>query len=141
MLRPHQSLAEMALPGAGDPDAVVIGAALVGSGEVVGSAAVTPEVVNEPLASVVPPGRQWRLRSMATREDLRSGGIGAAVMGALVDHVASRGGGVLWCHARTPAVAFYEREGFAPCGEAFDEEAIGPHILMWRTVGAKEAAK
>jgi GNAT superfamily N-acetyltransferase len=126
----------MALPGADHEDAAVM-AATTRSGEVVCTAAVTPETPPEPLDGALGGGRRWRLRSMATRPDVRGDGIGAAVLNAVLDHVAARGGGVLWCSARTPAFSFYERAGFLAYGEPWLDEKIGPHILMWRKVATR----
>lgn len=128
----------MALPGADHRDAVAI-AALTDEDEVISTAAVTPEAAPPEIDVDLPGGRRWRLRSMATRPDLRSGGLGAAVLAAVVAHVAEHGGGVLWCNARLPAVAFYERAGFATIGESWITDKIGPHIVMWRTVPTEEA--
>ncbi|MHB8244250.1 MAG: GNAT family N-acetyltransferase [Acidimicrobiales bacterium] len=139
VLRPHQRLDEIDLPGSEHPEAVAIGAVAASSGEVVGTAAVSPEEAPEDLAAVIPPGRRWRLRSMATRPDLRSSGIGAVVIQAVIDYVAHHGGGVLWCNARTGAIRFYERAGFVTFGEPWIAEAIGPHVMMWTSVArAKE---
>ncbi len=135
VLRPHQRVEEMSLIGSDDPEAVVGAAVVAGSGEVVSTAAVSPEEAPAELATVLPPGRQWRLRSMATRPDLRGTGIGGAVLAFVISHVAAHGGGVLWCSARVPAAAFYERAGFVRFGEEWVAEHIGPHVMMWRTVG------
>jgi GNAT superfamily N-acetyltransferase len=128
----------MELPGADHPDAVVMAAVVTASGEVVGTAAVTPEEAPADLGRVLPPGRAWRLRSMATRPDLRSSGVGAGVLGAVIEHVAAHGGGTLWCSARVPAAAFYERAGFERFGDEWIAEHIGPHVMMWRAVSAGE---
>jgi GNAT superfamily N-acetyltransferase len=77
----------------------------------------------------------WRLRGMATAEAWRSRGIGAAVLDAVVRHVLAGDGRVLWCNARLPAVAFYERAGFVRVGEEWDEPFIGPHVAMQRLLG------
>ena len=58
------------------------------------------------------PGRSaWRVRGMATRPDHRGSGIGTLVLAALLDHVRSQGGGLVWCTARLGALTFYERGG------------------------------
>ncbi|MCW2599529.1 MAG: GCN5-related N-acetyltransferase [Frankiales bacterium] len=76
----------------------------------------------------------WRLRGMATAEGQRGRGVGAQVLDALVDHCRAEGGGVLWCHARTPAQRFYERAGLVTRGEPWDDgdPVMGPHVVMWR---------
>lgn len=134
VLRPHQPLEEMHLLDSSHKDAVAIGAVSPESGEVVGTAAVSPEEAPARLAAEVAARPAWRLRSMATRAELRGAGVGAAVLAAVVEHVARHGGGLLWCNARTPARSFYERAGFSAFGEEWIDEAIGPHIVMWRLV-------
>jgi GNAT superfamily N-acetyltransferase len=67
---------------------------------------------------------------MATAEDRRREGVGAAVLAAVIEHVARNGGGLLWCNARAPAVSFYEKAGFTTRGEPWDDPVIGPHIAM-----------
>src|SRR5438445_4513625 len=131
VLRPHQALDELRLPGDDDPDTGHF-AALAEDGMVVGTASVRREPA--PWAR----GGAWRLRGMTTAEVHRNAGIGTAVMRAVLDHVASRGGGLLWCHARVPAVGFYQRAGFKTRGRPFDEPHIGPHIAMQRRVGPQE---
>jgi GNAT superfamily N-acetyltransferase len=71
---------------------------------------------------------------MATREDVRRAGIGGAVLGRIIDHVAGHGGGLLWCNARVPAVNLYRRAGFVEHGPVWNDPAIGPHVVMWRLV-------
>jgi GNAT superfamily N-acetyltransferase len=73
----------------------------------------------------------WRVRGMATAPDCRGQGVGAAVLEALVAHARAHGGGVLWCNARTPAQAFYERAGLVTRGEPWVDPEIGPHVRMW----------
>ena len=77
---------------------------------------------------------------MATRHDLRGRGIGAAVLGRAVAHVAGHGGGLLWCNARLPAVPLYRRAGFFEVGEPWDDPEIGPHVVMWRLVAPTTGA-
>ena len=104
-------------------------AAVDSDGEVVGTVIVYPEDCpwrHDPGA--------WRLRGMATAPELRSMGIGSAVLAAALDHIAAEGGSLVWCNARTPARAFYERAGFRVHGDEWVDPEIGPHVAMWRTV-------
>lgn len=80
------------------------------------------------------PGRAWRIRGMATADGWRGQGVGARVLGAALDHVATAGGGLVWCNARTPASRFYERAGFQQIGDPWVDAEIGPHVRMWRSV-------
>jgi GNAT superfamily N-acetyltransferase len=128
ILRPHQTLEEMAWPG--DDDAESAHFAAVDGDEVIGTASVlreTPPWASEPAST-------WRLRGMATAEDRRRCGVGAALLDAVMQHVRSHGGGLVWCNARTPAVRFYEHAGFVSRGEGWVDPVAGPHIAMWRPV-------
>lgn len=73
----------------------------------------------------------WRLRGMATAPEWRGTGVGSALVGAVFDHVAAGGGGLLWCNARLAAVGFYERAGMVTTGDVWEEPVIGPHIAMF----------
>ncbi len=138
VLRPHQAVESMALLGSDPRDARVFAAVVPATGEVVSTAAVSPEAVAEELVGVVPPGHEWRLRSMATRPDLRGTGIGRRVLDVALDYVCSTGGGVVWLRGRTPAQSFYERAGFIASGGVWEEPDIGPHILMWQKIDPSE---
>lgn len=81
----------------------------------------------------------WRLRGMATVEDRRGEGLGAAVLEAIVEHARANGGNLIWCTARERAVAFYERAGFSALGQRFDEKEFGPHLLMWKAIEEESA--
>ncbi len=133
VLRPHQRLDEMGVPGERDPGALHL-AALTPDGEVVGTAVLLPErfrrLPDRPDA--------WRLRGMATDERWRGRGVGGLLLRRVVQHVAAHGGGLLWCHARLPAQAFYGRAGFVPVGEPWEEPQIGPHVAMLREVAPAE---
>jgi predicted GNAT family N-acyltransferase len=76
----------------------------------------------------------WQLRGMATDPAVRGSGAGRALVDDGLDRVAARGGDLVWCDARTPAVGFYERMGFTVVSEPFDKPGIGPHVGMARHV-------
>jgi GNAT superfamily N-acetyltransferase len=126
VLRPHQTFAQLQQEGDNDPETAFF-AAYDTQHQVVGTASVRRET--SPWGE---PG--WRLRGMATEEELRGQGIGAAVLARVLDYVARLGGGLLWCNARLPAQLFYERAGFVPRGESWIDPDIGPHIVMHRQV-------
>lgn len=128
VLRPHQSLDQVALPGDDDPDSGHFLA--LDEGEVIGTGSVRRE--SPPWAPDTP--SSWRLRGMATAEEWRNRGVGAAVLAAVVEHVRGQGGGRLWCTARMPAVPFYCRAGFATRGESWIDPVLGPHVAMEQKV-------
>jgi ribosomal protein S18 acetylase RimI-like enzyme len=135
VLRPGRAVRDCVYPGEDDPRAAH-GAALRtsvspgGDLTVVAVGVVMPEA--PPWDGDIDDG--WRLRGMATRSDSRGRGLGRQVLDLLIGHVASRGGGLVWCNARTPALGLYERAGFLARGDVFELPEIGPHLVMWRTV-------
>jgi GNAT superfamily N-acetyltransferase len=128
VLRPHQTLDELATEDALRREAAYFAA--VEGGEVVGVASLDREPApwspHDPTA--------WRLRQMATAESHRGRGIGSAVLQSVIGHVRERGGGLLWCTARTPAIAFYERAQFEVRGQRWVDPVLGPHVAMHRFV-------
>lgn len=123
VLRPHQTVEDLA---GGPDDEQAVHFAAIANGKVVGTASVRPEA--PPWAS--DDRAWWRLRGMATAESWRGRGVGTAILGAVMDHVRRGGGDLLWCNARAPAVAFYQRSGLVTRGEGWLDPVIGPHIAM-----------
>lgn len=75
-------------------------------------------------------GTAWRLRGMATDPDARRRGAGALALAACVGYARNRGGELIWCNARTPAIPFYEAQGWTVLGEEFEIPQAGPHFVM-----------
>jgi GNAT superfamily N-acetyltransferase len=136
VLRPHQPLEMSVYPGDDDPRSAHAAVRRRVDGEVLAVGTVLPDP--PPWEPRRPDG--WRIRGMATRGEARGRGLGASVLAALLDHVAARGGGLVWCNARVPAETLYARAGFMSRGQVFDIAGIGPHIHMWRTVSAEHQA-
>jgi GNAT superfamily N-acetyltransferase len=128
VLRPHETLEQLVLPGDDDPDSAHF--AVLEGDEVLATGSVRREPPPWPVD-----GPAWRLRGMATAEDRRGGGLGGAVLAAAMAHVRDHGGGWLWCNARLPAVAFYRRAGLVTRGDPWEEPRIGPHIAMELLLG------
>lgn len=75
----------------------------------------------------------WRLRGMATLPELRSTGVGSAVLTAGLAGVRAAGGELVWCNGRTQAMTFYGRHGFVVVGSEFmsgGAEKV-PHYRAW----------
>ena len=129
VLRPHQPPESLVYPGDDTPDSLHAGAFL--GGRLVGIASVS----RQPFPGG--PGLDtWQLRGVATLPEARRHGCGAALVRACIAHVAARGGAVLWCNGRTSALPFYRALGFEPRGEEFETPGTGPHLVMWREIGA-----
>jgi|SRR5215470_15183575 len=125
VLRPHQSLEELAYPGDDDAGTVHLGA--FAGDALVGIASIYPEP---------PRGRDatgaYRLRGMATAPEVRGGGYGGRLLEAAVEHARASGATLVWCNARVPVADFYRRYGFRAEGAVFELEGIGPHVYMAR---------
>lgn len=81
---------------------------------------------------VLPEGEPgaWRIRGMATTPEARNRGAGSAVLATLIEHARGNGARRIWCNARTPALAFYERAGMRRASEEYDAPESGPHYVM-----------
>lgn len=129
VLRPSWPLSSP-MHGDENPDAVHL-AAVDDDGTVAGTCLILPRPYpNRPDVSGA-----WQLRGMATAPERRSQGIGTAILGAAIAEAKQRTGRLMWCDARTTAVAFYRAHGFATEGAEFLHRESGiPHYRMWRMI-------
>lgn len=68
---------------------------------------------------------------MATDPARRGTGLGRMLVEAAVEHVAGRGGDLIWCNARIGAEGFYSRLGFQTVTDPFDvQETPEAHVGM-----------
>ncbi len=74
-----------------------------------------------------------KIGRMAARRTMRGGGVGRAVLEALMRAARERGYHEAVLHAQTSAAAFYARSGFVPRGPQFEEVGI-PHVEMVKTL-------
>jgi GNAT superfamily N-acetyltransferase len=82
----------------------------------------------------------WQLRGMAVEPGFQSKGVGRAlvrivVAEAISESPAGKNGGpvrLLWCNARTPAVPFYRKLGWAVVSDEFYIPTVGPHFRMMK---------
>ena len=128
ILRPHQTIEELMVPGEEGIEAAWF-AAMLGD-EVVGTAGVFPEP--SPDLETAP---AWRLRAMATDEGIRGMGVGEMLLDACLTHAEAHGAALVWCSARTPVRGFYEDRGFVSVSDEYEPEGLGPHIRMARSIG------
>jgi predicted GNAT family N-acyltransferase len=77
-------------------------------------------------ARLLPDGRIGR---MAVLKDWRRQGVGAGLLGAILDRARSRSLARVTLHAQTQAAGFYRRFGFSERGGEFVEAGI-PHVEM-----------
>ena len=98
-------------------------------GRTVGAASVYHE--DPPAEFAMPglkPGHGWRLRGMATLDEVRGTGAGSALLRTALTHAVLAGAEVVWCNARTSVADFYRKHGFHTAGEEFEMPGIGPHF-------------
>ncbi|MCM5681228.1 YbgC/FadM family acyl-CoA thioesterase [Schlegelella sp. S2-27] len=74
-----------------------------------------------------------KIGRMAARRTMRGGGVGRAVLDALMRAARERGYREALLHAQTSAAAFYSRAGFVERGPEFEEAGI-PHVEMVKTL-------
>ena len=139
VLRPGRPVAECVFPGDDAPETLHVGA--MRGDEVVGIASLYLEPRPADAAGGASraadhgDGTAWRLRGMATDPAVRRQGAGAAALEACERHAREQGGTLLWCNARTEAVAFYEANGWTILGTEFDIPTVGPHFVMEKPIG------
>lgn len=75
----------------------------------------------------------WQLRGMATDPQFRNLRIGGALLDAAENVLRQTSPlRLLWCNARTPALRFYQRQGWTPISDIFEIPTAGPHVRMIR---------
>jgi L-Ala-D/L-Glu epimerase len=132
VLRPGQPATSCSYPEDDRPGARHLAALHKGSR--VGAASVYHE--DPPAEFAVPglnPGRGWRLRGMATVNEVRGTGAGSALLRTALTHAALAGAEAVWCNARSSVAGFYRKHGFHTLGEEFEMPGIGPHQFMYWT--------
>lgn len=71
---------------------------------------------------------------MAVSDRWQRTGLGRRLLDEIEAIVLQSGERLLWCNARTPAVAFYQRLGWTSVGEEFEIPTAGPHFQMFKRV-------
>jgi GNAT superfamily N-acetyltransferase len=80
----------------------------------------------------------WQLRGMAVEPRFQGRGIGTMLLMEIESIVRrERHSLQLWCNARTPATAFYEKMGWSRVGDEFVIPTAGPHFKMRKALDGK----
>lgn len=93
-------------------------------------------VAETPECDVIGTGRLHpggKIGRMAVLPQWRGTGVGAGLLGLLMDEARARGMDEVYLHAQTRVLGFYVRFGFVAEGEEFEEAAI-PHRAMRATL-------
>jgi ElaA protein len=78
---------------------------------------------------LIEPGGTARFGRLCVRASARGRGVGAALLEAAEREARAAGAIRIGMHAQTDALSLYERAGYTPYGERFDEEGI-EHLGM-----------
>lgn len=81
--------------------------------------ALTPDGALVGYSRLILHGVDAQIRQVAVAFDRQRTGVGSALVQALVARALERGVTEIWLNARVPALAFYERVGFAAVGDVF----------------------
>jgi len=122
-LRPHQKSDQLIYPGDYDRETVHYG--VFYNNKLSGIASIYNESINGEDNKY-----SWRLRGMATTEDIRGMGFGKELMNTCLKHLKSKNAKLFWCNARLTAEGFYEKFGMKRKGEVFTPEDLGEHVVM-----------
>ncbi len=77
---------------------------------------------------------QYRLRAMATAQEVRGYGVGARIVDFAINELKQKNVKLLWCDARLIATGFYEKQHFKIKGKTYEVPKIGPHKLMYKVL-------
>lgn len=139
VLRPDRPFHESVYVGDDDPATIHVGALLSGAVVCVASfyREALPPGIDCGETAAMSSAPTWRLRGMAVEPAWRGQGIGAAVLQFGITEIARRGGGLLWCNARSSALGFYRAAAFVTCGDEFVIPDVGPHFVMAFSIRAQ----
>jgi len=97
-------------------------------GEALHLVAVGDDVIGT-CRMLIEPGGTAKFGRLCVRASARGRGVGAALLQAAEAEARAAGAVRVGMHAQTGALQLYERAGYTPYGERFDEEGI-EHIGM-----------
>lgn len=73
----------------------------------------------------------YQLRGMATEPAFRGMGIGTRLLAFAEEYLRTHSNRrTLWCNARSQAVPFYKKLGWALVSDEFEVPKVGPHFKM-----------
>lgn len=79
------------------------------------------------------PSKQLRLRQMAVQSNQQGKGLGASLMQFAETIARDKGYKKIMMHARVTAMGFYEKLGYHPVGDQFEEVTV-PHYIMEKKI-------
>ncbi len=77
-----------------------------------------------------------KLERFAVLSEYRGKGVGESLVKTLLSEVPKREGFKIYLHAQIQVQKFYERFGFVPEGDLFDEAGITHVKMVWKGIGS-----
>ncbi len=124
VLRPTKTLADCVFTHDDDESTFHLGAFLENDLACIGS-------LYQQKHTLFKESNQWQLRGMATLPQYVGKGLGSTLLKNTVEILLKKDTNLLWCNARSSAVAFYQKAGFSIVGEEFLIADVGPHYVMY----------
>jgi GNAT superfamily N-acetyltransferase len=84
--------------------------------------------------SIFATNNQYQIRGMAVLESHQKKGIGELLVKYCESYCEKLLTNLIWFNARTAAVGFYEKLGYAKVGTAFEIKDVGEHYLMAKSI-------
>lgn len=142
VLRPNQPPEACIYPGDDAPGSFHLGVRDEARGDLIAVASFYREPLpgdrpDVPDVGSTPSTPALRIRGMAVLPEHRGNGLGRSLVdaGLTIAQCQSPPPTLVWCNARITAAGYYAKLGFAPRGDEFEIEGIGPHFVMARPIG------
>lgn len=83
----------------------------------------------------IPGDKAMQLRGMAVIKAYQAQGIGKRILQFCENLLQQRGVRIIWMNARASALGFYTSLNYTISGEEFEIPNIGPHFVMFKSLG------
>jgi GNAT superfamily N-acetyltransferase len=84
--------------------------------------------------SIFAANNQYQIRGMAVLEAHQKKGIGELLVKYCESYCEKLETNLIWFNARTAAIGFYEKLGYAKVGAVFEIKDVGEHYLMAKSI-------
>jgi len=81
------------------------------------------------IVSLFQKDTDFQFRKLAVDPAMQNKGIGGEILNYITDYAQTNGGTRLWCNARTSAINFYLKHGFAQTGNLFSKKGIDYEVM------------
>lgn len=128
ILRPGRNVSECVFDGDDAPTTAHFGA-VDPAGNILGIVSVFRN--GSPLINST---EVYQIRAMATSPECRGQGIGRLLLSAAEGYAKLQGALLIWVNARSSALGFYRKSGYAVASDEFVIEGVGAHYLVTKSL-------